>query len=360
MAASGRGEDPPERGKQKRRMPPGKPRRFAPVNGPKQGRSLSGRQAKCGGTTTPPRPHGEGACYLSGGVTMERIWTAELRQPSRRARPAGRLAASPAPAQPRQFPAPARRTGHRADRRRGRGAWRDWLAGAAQRVRAAGRGQRSWPSRRRPAGWSYTSRTDTSSCAAPPRRRRSTSSGPRSRPSLPTMLDHAPLALAPSAPARPLPALRGRDGRVPRHAARAASFVEIQTPKIVASATEGGANVFAVDYFGRRPTWRRARSSTSRSWSASSSACSRSGPVFRAEPHDTPRHLNEYVSLDVEMGFIDDHTHGDGAARRDVLARHGRGACASERGRRAGAARSRAAGRPASRSRRSTSPRRRS
>ncbi len=32
------------------------------------------------------------------------------------------------------------------------------------------------------------------------------------------------------------------------------------------------------------------------------------GPVFRAEPHDTPRHLNEYISLDVEMGFIEDHT----------------------------------------------------
>src|SRR6185312_6995308 len=31
------------------------------------------------------------------------------------------------------------------------------------------------------------------------------------------------------------------------------------------------------------------------------------GPVFRAEPHDTPRHLNEYVSLDAEMGFIQDH-----------------------------------------------------
>ena len=37
------------------------------------------------------------------------------------------------------------------------------------------------------------------------------------------------------------------------------------------------------------------------------------GPVFRAEPHDTPRHLNEYVSLDFEMGFIDDHTDGHGA-----------------------------------------------
>ncbi len=36
------------------------------------------------------------------------------------------------------------------------------------------------------------------------------------------------------------------------------------------------------------------------------------GPVFRAEPHDTIRHINEYVSLDVEMGFIRDH--------RDVMA----------------------------------------
>ena len=36
------------------------------------------------------------------------------------------------------------------------------------------------------------------------------------------------------------------------------------------------------------------------------------GPVFRAEPHDTVRHLAEYVSLDAELGFIDDH--------RDVLA----------------------------------------
>ena len=36
------------------------------------------------------------------------------------------------------------------------------------------------------------------------------------------------------------------------------------------------------------------------------------GPVFRAEPHDTIRHINEYVSLDAEMGFIRDH--------RDVMA----------------------------------------
>ena len=43
------------------------------------------------------------------------------------------------------------------------------------------------------------------------------------------------------------------------------------------------------------------------------------GPVFRAEPHDTTRHLNEYVSLDMEMGFIEDHFTVM-AVLRDVIA----------------------------------------
>ena len=47
------------------------------------------------------------------------------------------------------------------------------------------------------------------------------------------------------------------------------------------------------------------------------------GPVFRAEPHDTARHLAEYVSLDVEMGFIDDHRDVDGGAARRARG-HGR------------------------------------
>ncbi|MDQ3515087.1 MAG: aspartate--tRNA(Asn) ligase, partial [Chloroflexota bacterium] len=52
------------------------------------------------------------------------------------------------------------------------------------------------------------------------------------------------------------------------------------------------------------------------------------GPVFRAEPHDTPRHLNEYVSLDAEMGFIADHRDVM-ATLRDVLA--GMSAAVAER-----------------------------
>ena len=55
-------------------------------------------------------------------------------------------------------------------------------------------------------------------------------------------------------------------------------FTEIQTPKLVSSATESGASVFGVDYFGRRPTWPSPRSSTSRRWSACSSASTRPAP----------------------------------------------------------------------------------
>ena len=94
---------------------------------------------------------------------------------------------------------------------------------------------------------------------------------------------------------------------------------------------------------------RRARSSTSRSWSACSSACTRSGPVFRAEPHDTVRHLAEYVSLDAEMGFITDH-HDVMRVLRDVARGDGRGDARAS-GAAIDAARARVADGPAARSR---------
>ena len=73
---------------------------------------------------------------------------------------------------------------------------------------------------------------------------------------------------------------------------------------------------------------------------ASSSGSTRSGPVFRAEPHDTVRHLAEYVSLDVELGFIRDHRDVL-AVLREVLAGMVAGASARRLGRaaRGGAAR---------------------
>lgn len=85
-------------------------------------------------------------------------------------------------------------------------------------------------------------------------------------------------------------------------------FTEIQTPKLVASATEGGANVFSVDYFGRKAYLAQSPQFYKQMMVGIFERVFEVGPVFRAEPHDTPRHLNEYVSLDVEMGFITDHT----------------------------------------------------
>ncbi len=89
-------------------------------------------------------------------------------------------------------------------------------------------------------------------------------------------------------------------------------FTEIQTPKLVASATESGANVFAVDYFGQRAYLAQSPQFYKQLMVGVFERVYEVGPVFRAEPHDTVRHINEYVSLDVEMGFIRDH--------RDVMA----------------------------------------
>jgi nondiscriminating aspartyl-tRNA synthetase len=84
--------------------------------------------------------------------------------------------------------------------------------------------------------------------------------------------------------------------------------VEIQTPKIVAGATESGANVFTIDYFGRHAYLAQSPQLYKQIMVGAFERVFEVGPVFRAEPHDTPRHLNEYVSLDAEMGFIEDHT----------------------------------------------------
>jgi len=87
----------------------------------------------------------------------------------------------------------------------------------------------------------------------------------------------------------------------------ARGFTEIQTPKIVATATESGANVFKLDYFGRPAYLAQSPQFYKQIMVGVFERVFEVGPVFRAEPHDTTRHLNEYVSLDVEFGFIENH-----------------------------------------------------
>jgi nondiscriminating aspartyl-tRNA synthetase len=84
-------------------------------------------------------------------------------------------------------------------------------------------------------------------------------------------------------------------------------FTEIQTPKIVASATESGANVFRIDYFGQPAYLAQSPQFYKQIMVGVLERVFEVGPVFRAEPHDTTRHTNEYVSLDAELGFIRDH-----------------------------------------------------
>src|SRR5579859_5819985 len=87
----------------------------------------------------------------------------------------------------------------------------------------------------------------------------------------------------------------------------ARDFTEIQTPKIVASATESGANVFKLDYFGRSAFLAQSPQFYKQIMVGVFERVFEVGPVFRAEPHDTTRHINEYVSLDAEFGFIENH-----------------------------------------------------
>jgi nondiscriminating aspartyl-tRNA synthetase len=125
--------------------------------------------------------------------------------------------------------------------------------------------------------------------------------------SLPTLLDHAPVALR-HPRQRAIFAVAAAAAAGFRAALRARGFVEIQSPKLVATATEGGANVFRVDYLGRPAFLAQSPQFYKQTMVGVFERVFEVGPVFRAEPHDTPRHLNEYVSLDAEEGFIRDHT----------------------------------------------------
>jgi len=85
-------------------------------------------------------------------------------------------------------------------------------------------------------------------------------------------------------------------------------FTEIQFPKITSTATEGGANVFTVDYFGNKTYLAQSPQFYKQIMVGIFERVFCTGTVFRAEKHNTNRHINEYTTLDFEMGFIKDHT----------------------------------------------------
>ena len=85
-------------------------------------------------------------------------------------------------------------------------------------------------------------------------------------------------------------------------------FTEIHSPKIGAKGAEGGANVFKLDYFHRPAVLAQSPQFYKQMMVGVFDRVMEVGPVFRAEKHNTKRHLNEYTGLDFEMGYIDDFT----------------------------------------------------
>jgi nondiscriminating aspartyl-tRNA synthetase len=129
--------------------------------------------------------------------------------------------------------------------------------------------------------------------------------------SLPTILDNAPATLRhPRLQAGFEIAAASAAGF--RDAMDAMGFTEVHTPKIVGTATESGATTFGIDYFGVPAYLAQSPQFYKQAMVGVFERVYEVGPVFRAEPHDTARHLAQYTSLDAELGFVTDH--------RDVMA----------------------------------------
>ena len=80
-------------------------------------------------------------------------------------------------------------------------------------------------------------------------------------------------------------------------------FLEVHTPRIIASATEGGAALFAVDYFGEKAFLAQSPQLYKEQLVMSLEKVFEVGPFFRAEESHTRRHLSEFVSVDIEQAF---------------------------------------------------------
>ena len=88
---------------------------------------------------------------------------------------------------------------------------------------------------------------------------------------------------------------------------REEGFTEIKTPKMLEAASEGGANFFKVSYFEKEAFLAQSPQLYKQIMVGVFERVFEIGPVFRAEPHFTTRHVNEYISLDAEMGFIENY-----------------------------------------------------
>jgi len=118
-----------------------------------------------------------------------------------------------------------------------------------------------------------------------------------------TLLDYRPLTLR-NEKVRAIFKIEAQIVKAFRQYLDEQGFTEIHSSKLVSTGTEGGAQLFAVDYFGRQAYLAQSPQFYKQIMVGVFERVYEVGPVYRAEEHDTTRHLNEYISLDFEMGFI--------------------------------------------------------
>lgn len=123
---------------------------------------------------------------------------------------------------------------------------------------------------------------------------------------LDTYLDHLPLTLR-TERAKAIFRVQARIAEAFRIFFAGEGFVEINIPKIIGEDAEGGATTFEVDYFDHTAHLAQSPQLYKQIMVGVFERVFTVGRVFRAEKHATGRHLNEYASLDIEMGFIKDH-----------------------------------------------------
>ena len=121
---------------------------------------------------------------------------------------------------------------------------------------------------------------------------------------LETVLDHRPVTLR-NEKERAVFKIQEGICRGMRHFLEENAFTEIHSPKIVYAGAEGGANIFKLDYFGKEAYLAQSPQFYKQMMVGVYERVFEIGPVFRAEKHDTSRHLNEYTSVDFEMGYIE-------------------------------------------------------
>lgn len=86
---------------------------------------------------------------------------------------------------------------------------------------------------------------------------------------------------------------------------RANDFTEFNSPKLLPGATEGGAEVFKLDYFGKEATLAQSGQFYKQIMVGVFERAFEINPTYRAEPSATTRHMTEFMHIDAEMGFID-------------------------------------------------------